>query len=454
MPEDLESRLEQILAELRPGKRNILQDHINELSGKEREDFIKEVIKEYDAAKSAASGAKVQEEPEDKDSSPSDDDSGEETEDEDEELAEIPAEESTDIESGILNALTVQKASEEETRIENLLTEISREPADEEATSFTKAPIHTKRRSKARIPVIIISVLLALFAVSGLSYVFFLSKNPEFMAFTSKLGIPLPSLQSETTAVTKSETTAATTEAAPTPSPTPTPEPTPSPVPTPTEIPTPTPMAVKENAPDLKGIKVVIDPGHQEKTDYKKEPYKKGATTGKARCTSGAVGVSTNQKEYELTLETALMLKDYLEKCGATVVMTRTENDVNISNKERAALAVKAKPTLFIRLHADSLSNKTVKGVRVYIPKSGKLNKAKDGDKLGKLVASAGKTTFRGTKATNQYTGLNYATSIRSYQIVLGYLSNEEDDKRLADSENRYEMCAAIATFCNSFKKK
>ena len=66
MPEDLESRLEQILAELRPGKRNILQDHINELSGKEREDFIKEVIKEYDAAKSAASGAKVQEEPENK----------------------------------------------------------------------------------------------------------------------------------------------------------------------------------------------------------------------------------------------------------------------------------------------------------------------------------------------------------------------------------------------------
>ena len=54
MPEDLESRLEQILAELRPGKRNILQDHINELSGKEREDFIREVIKEYEVAKSAA----------------------------------------------------------------------------------------------------------------------------------------------------------------------------------------------------------------------------------------------------------------------------------------------------------------------------------------------------------------------------------------------------------------
>ena len=54
MSADNEKRLEQILSELRPGKRNILQDHINELSGKEREDFIEEVIKEYEAAKNAA----------------------------------------------------------------------------------------------------------------------------------------------------------------------------------------------------------------------------------------------------------------------------------------------------------------------------------------------------------------------------------------------------------------
>ena len=198
----------------------------------------------------------------------------------------------------------------------------------------------------------------------------------------------------------------------------------------------------------------MIDPGHQQTPDYKKEPYKKGATTGKAKATSGAVGVVTGQKEYELTLDTAIMLKEYLEKCGATVILTRTENDVNLSNKQRAAIAVKNKPTLFIRLHADHLSNKTVKGVRVYIPTSGKLNKAANGNKLGKLVAKAAGTTFRGTKATNQYTGLNFASSVRSYQIVLGYLSNEEDDKRLADPNNRYEMCAAIATFCSTFKKK
>ena len=448
MPEDYEKRLEQILSELRPGKRNILQDHINELSGKEREDFIKEVIKEYEAAKSAAQ-EKASNESESKASSlfviGSDKDDEPEKE-----PGEEPSGETPDIESGIVNALKVEEKDEKAELPKHL--PVTREPADEKATSFTNEPMHAKRHSKGKIAVIIVCALLALIAAFGLSYVFFLSKNAAFVEFASNLGIPLPAVQTES--VTTPETTTEATTAAPTATPTPTPEPTPTPIPTPTEIPTPTPIAAKSNAPNLKGIKVVIDPGHQEKTDYKKEPYKKGATTGKARCTSGAVGVSTKQKEYELTLDTALMLKDYLEQCGATVILTRTENDVNISNKERAAIAVKAKPTLFIRLHADSLSNNTVKGVRVYIPKSGSLNKAKDGDKLGKLVASAAKTTFRGTKATNQYTGLNYATSIRSYQIVLGYLSNVEDDERLANADNRYEICTAIAEFCGTFKKK
>lgn len=450
MSADNEKRLEQILSELRPGKRNILQDHINELSGQEREDFIAEVIKEYEAAKNAAQG-KASGEPENNTSSlfvtePEKEDKAVE------EPEEGSSGEDPDIESGIVNALK-EEETEEKVELPRHLP-VSREPADEDATSFTKAPMHTKRQSKAKIPVIIVCVLLALIAAFGLSYVFFLSKNAQFIEFASNLGIQLPAVRSESVATSETQTTEVTTEAAPTPSPTPTPEPTPTPIPTPTEVPTPTPIAPKSNAPDLKGVKVVIDPGHQEKTDYKKEPYKKGATTGKARCTSGAVGVTTKQKEYELTLDTALMLKDYLEQCGATVILTRTENDVNISNKERAAIAVKAKPTLFIRLHADALSNASTKGVKVYIPKSGSLNKATYGDKLGKLVAAAGKTSFRGTKATNQYTGLNYATSIRSYQLVLGYLSNSDDDKRLADPETRYEICAAIAEFCGTFKKK
>ena len=480
MNNDNELKIKQILTELPEDKRKILKDHIDELSGKEREDFLNEVITEYESLKNksvvsftdAAKKLSQEIEPAVKEASleevinnPPKHLPVPETKPEDITFDVIPSEnepvatldnfEKEDIslehsvtEMPYTGELTEEDDNEAETKLPAAKeTRESRKPQNPDVSPFINEEMPKKKKPVAAI---IIAVLAVLIIGCGLTYVLALSGNPAFQAITSKLGIPVATT-TEATTTTVEETTALPT---PTPEPIPTTDSTTAPTPTPTEVPTPTPIQLKANAPDLKGIKVVIDPGHQEKTDYKKEPFKKGTNNGKARCTSGAVGVSTKQKEYELTLDTALMLKEYLEKCGATVILTRTENDVNISNKERAAIAVKNKPTLFLRLHADASTNASVKGVRVYIPKSGKLNKTADANKLGKLVAAAGKTTFRGSKATNQYTGLNFAASVRSYQIVLGYLSNADDDARLADVENRYEMCAAIATFCKSFKKK
>ena len=51
MNTDNESKIKQILSELPEDKRKILKDHIDELSGKEREDFLEEVVTEYEALK-------------------------------------------------------------------------------------------------------------------------------------------------------------------------------------------------------------------------------------------------------------------------------------------------------------------------------------------------------------------------------------------------------------------
>lgn len=467
MANDNELKIEQILSELPVDKRKILKDHIDELSGKEREDFLDEVITEYESLKSksatsfTAAAKKLREEIEPAvkeaglDEAFSQPAAGNIT-------PEIKPEDITfDVAASEDKPVrVVNNLSNDDIKFNNSITEIpyTGELTEEEAAEEVPAnpvvietresrkpvrvdapPVHAEPKKKNPVAAIIISVLAVLLVGGGILYALVFSKKEE----------PTPSGTESFTIET--ETSALPT---PTPEPVPTTETTTETTPEETEVPTPTPIPLKADAPDLKGIKVVIDPGHQQKTDYKKEPFKKGTKNGKARCTSGATGVSTKQKEYELTLDTALMLKEYLEKCGATVILTRTENDVNISNKERAAIAVKNKPTLFIRLHADAASSASTKGVKVYIPKSGKLNKTKDADKLGKLVASAAKTKYIGSKATNQYTGLNFASSVRSYQIILGYLSNTEDDNRLADSENRYEMCAAIAKFCKNFKKK
>ncbi len=215
--------------------------------------------------------------------------------------------------------------------------------------------------------------------------------------------------------------------------------------------PTPTPIVVKEDAPDLTGLVIVIDPGHQAETDYTEESLFPDSTVGKPRCTSGAVGVDINTKEYEVTLEVALVTKAYLESCGASVILTREVNDINLSNQERAGIAVAASPDIYIRLHADSAPSSDVSGVIVYVPDSGSYvdTDKKLGEKIGTLLAEAQGTEYLGCFSTNAYTGLNYASSVKSVQVVMGFLSNSEDEARLNDDANTYEIAAAIAQFCS-----
>lgn len=105
---------------------------------------------------------------------------------------------------------------------------------------------------------------------------------------------------------------------------------------------------------------IVIDPGHQTRGDSTKEPIGPGATETKAKVTTGATGVFTKQKESELALKVALLLEKALKEEGYNVIMTRTTNNVNISNKERAMIANNADADAFLRIHADSYSDSNV----------------------------------------------------------------------------------------------
>ena len=103
-----------------------------------------------------------------------------------------------------------------------------------------------------------------------------------------------------------------------------------------------------------------IDPGHQAKGDSSKEPIGPGASETKAKVTTGATGNYTKQKESELTLKVAQALEKQLKQEGYNVIMTRTTNNINISNSERASIANNAKADAFIRIHADSYDDSNV----------------------------------------------------------------------------------------------
>ena len=230
-------------------------------------------------------------------------------------------------------------------------------------------------------------------------------------------------------------------------------EPTPSPTPTITPTPEPTRVPVADNHPDLTNLTVVIDPGHQETTDSEQELYASWLSATKPRCTSGATGIVTGVNEYELTLDYSLIIADYLEQCGANVILTRDTNDVNISNQERAAIANSNSADIFLRIHADAAGDSLASGVRVYTPDSGSYTDTSPeyAEQLAELVANAEGLEVNAVRATSLYTGLNYANTLRSFQISLGFLSNSDDEAVLTNEENIAAVAEAISIFCEEF---
>ena len=286
---------------------------------------------------------------------------------------------------------------------------------------------------------ILLGLFAALFIVGVFYFIYLLNKDRIDNRFNEMLGMP----------PAESIDTSSDPEGIMGPEPRKFPTDTPTPVPA---TPTPSPVPLADDHPDLSGLVIVIDPGHQQVPDTELEESIPGSTAEKEKASSGATGINSGAKEYEITLQYSLVLKEYLEGCGAEVILTRTENDVNISNIERAAIATESDADFFIRIHADSAPDSDIRGVKVYVPSTGKYSKSagSDGEDLADIVAEAIGSDSLGSVQSNMYTGLNHADSIRSYQLVIGYLSNSEDDALINQEETAYKTAVAISVFLDS----
>ena len=207
----------------------------------------------------------------------------------------------------------------------------------------------------------------------------------------------------------------------------------------------------EENLTEQPGKLIVIDPGHQRRGNSEKEPIGPNASEMKAKVSSGTQGRFSGVPEYELNLQVALKLKEELLSRGYQVLMARDSNDVNISNRERAAIANDANADVFIRIHADGSEDQSVNGMMAICPtkknpycpdiyESSRLLSAKVLEGMAQACGARNKRIWE----TDTMSGINWC-KVPVTIVEMGYMTNKEEDTKMADDDYRQKLAAGMA---------
>ena len=160
----------------------------------------------------------------------------------------------------------------------------------------------------------------------------------------------------------------------------------------------------------------------------------------------GAIGV-TGTAEKEINLILAKKMKILLEKKGAMVVMTRTDDSVysDIKKEEldhRAALVQKKDAELFLSIQCNAVPNPSLHGAQTfYYPGS------ENGEILAKCIQSRFVKTLKNTDREALTLSSAYIMSkleIPAIMVEVGFLSNTEEEALLNDDAYREKIVAAI----------
>ena len=172
---------------------------------------------------------------------------------------------------------------------------------------------------------------------------------------------------------------------------------------------------------------VVLDPGH-------------GGKDNGARW----YGIS----EKTLNLDVAKRVEVLLKKRGIPVVMTR-RTDTFISLDYRAKIANRHADAVFVSIHFNAHSNRSIKGIETfYISSKGK-NLAQN---IQKRLANRINTNDRGSKK-HHFAVLTKTRGVAAL-VECGFISNHWENRRCATTWFRdilaQEIASGIAAYCNT----
>ena len=214
-----------------------------------------------------------------------------------------------------------------------------------------------------------------------------------------------------------------------------------------------------ETPDELQGPPVVqshiigIDPGHQgpnvDMSDL--EPLGPGSTEMKAKASTGTQGTFSGLHEYQLNLDVSLKLQQILEDRGYQTVLTRTDNDTAISNKERAEYVAGQGADVYVRIHANGAESSSAAGALTISPSSSNPYVSQlydDSNSLSQCILDAycDATGFenRGVTYADNMTGINWST-IPVTIVEMGFMTNESDDLKMSNPDFQNTMASGIA---------
>lgn len=181
----------------------------------------------------------------------------------------------------------------------------------------------------------------------------------------------------------------------------------------------------------LSGKVIIVDPGHG------------GFDPGKP----GIHG----EDEKHINLKIALLLKNYLESSGATVVMTRTtDDDVDgmdgVKHKSKDMVERKKLSEggdILVSIHQNSFTQSSVHGAQTFY--NGKSDKGK---KLAETIQSTIKTYTDETNRRQAKSNTNYyvlkATQMPAVIVECGFLTNPEEEQKLNSEAYQDKMAYGI----------